>query len=83
MKQLAFVTTVIVAVLFAGLLVWRAEATPLSGSVAPLAVSTIHSPVQKAACMFGTSRCAAGTKWMCTHGTNANGETKKCRCRPC
>ena len=83
MKQLAFVTTVIVAVLFAGLLVWRAEATPLAGFVDPLAVTKSHSLVQNAACMFGTTRCAAGTKWMCTHGTNANGETKKCRCRPC
>ena len=32
MKQLAFVTTVIAAMLFAGVLVWKAEATPLSGS---------------------------------------------------
>ena len=39
MKQLAFVTTVIAAMLFAGVLVWKAEATPLSGSVDPLAVT--------------------------------------------
>ena len=83
MKQLAFVTTVIAVVLFAGLLVWRAEATPLSGSVDPLAVTKSHSLTQNASCKFGTNRCAAGTKWMCVHGTNANGDTKKCRCRPC
>ena len=83
MKQLAFVTTVIAAVLFAGVLVWKAEATPLSGSVDPLAVTKSHSLVQNAGCMFGTTRCPAGTKWMCVHGTNATGETKKCRCRPC
>jgi hypothetical protein len=81
--ELALFATVTATVLFAGLLVWRAEATPLSGSVEPFAVSKSYSPVQKASCMFGTSRCTAGTKWMCTRGSNANGETKKCRCRPC
>ena len=35
------------------------------------------------ACMFGTTRCAAGTKWMCVKGSNANGDTKKCKCRAC
>jgi hypothetical protein len=81
--QLALVATVTAAVLFAGLLVWRAEATPLTGSVEPFALNKSYSPVQKAACMFGTSRCPAGTKWICTHGSNANGPTKKCKCTPC
>ena len=57
MKQLAFVTTVIAAMLFAGVLVWKAEATPLSGSVDPLAVTKSHLLVQNAGCMFGTTRC--------------------------
>ena len=82
MKQLALFTTVIAAMLFAGVLVWKAEATPLTGSVEPFAAKS-HSLVQNASCMFGTTRCPAGTKWMCVHGTNAMGETKKCRCRPC
>ena len=82
MKQLALFTTVIAAMLFAGVLVWKAEATPLTGSVEPFAAKS-HSLVQNAGCMFGTTRCPAGTKWMCVHGTNATGETKKCRCRPC
>ena len=81
MKQLALFTTVIAAMLFAGVLVLKAEATPLTGSVEPAAKN--HSLVQNASCMFGTTRCPAGTKWMCVHGTNAVGETKKCRCRPC
>ena len=81
--QLALVATVTAAVLFAGLLVWRAEATPLTGSVEPFARNKSYSPVQKAGCMFGTSRCKAGTKWMCTRGANAHGDTKKCQCRPC
>jgi hypothetical protein len=82
MKQLALFTTVIAAMLFAGVLVWKAEATPLTGSVAPFAAKS-YSPVLKAGCVFGTTRCPAGTKWSCVHGTNAVGETKKCRCRPC
>lgn len=81
--QLALFATVTAAVLFAGLLVWKAEATPLTGFVDPFAVNKSYSPVQKASCMFGTTRCPAGTKWMCTHGSNATGPTKKCKCRPC
>ena len=83
MKQLALFTTVIAAMLFAGVLVWKAEATPLTGSVRAARAAKSHSLVQNASCMFGTTRCPAGTKWMCVHGTNATGETKKCRCRPC
>jgi hypothetical protein len=41
------------------------------------------SAAEKASCMFGTTRCAAGTKWMCVKGSNANGDTKKCKCRAC
>ncbi len=81
--QLACFATVTAAVLFAGVLAWRAEATPLTGSVDPLAVNKSYSAVQKASCMFGTTRCRAGTKWMCTRGSNASGDTKKCKCRPC
>jgi hypothetical protein len=33
--------------------------------------------------MFGTSRCPAGHKWVCTPGSNATGATKKCKCTPC
>jgi hypothetical protein len=83
MKQLVFVSTLIAAVLFAGILMWKAEATPLSGSVAPLAVSQSQALVLDAACKFGTTRCAAGTKWTCVNGSNANGDTKRCWCRHC
>jgi hypothetical protein len=33
--------------------------------------------------MFGTSRCPAGNKWVCTSGAKATGATKKCKCTPC
>jgi hypothetical protein len=33
--------------------------------------------------MFGTSRCPAGNKWVCTPGSNAAGATKKCKCTHC
>lgn len=83
MNSLKLVLCATAAVLVAGFLVWKAEATPLTGSVDPSALGGTYLPVVKAACMFGTTRCPAGTKWMCVHGTNATGETKKCRCRPC
>ena len=83
MKQLTLLATVTMAVLLTGLLIWKAEATPLAGSVAPFAAINSHSNLQKVSCMFGTSRCKAGTKWMCTHGANGHGEMKKCQCRPC
>ena len=43
---------VIAAVLSAGLLMWKAEATPLAGSVEPFTVNKSVSPVLKAGCMF-------------------------------
>ena len=57
------------AVTVAGVSMWKAEATPLTGAAQefPLAVIKGYSAVQKAGCMFGTHRCAAGTKWSCTH----------------
>ena len=48
-------TTVVTA---AGLLVWRAEATPLTGADSLTAIRG-HQAVQKVGCMFGTHRCAS------------------------
>jgi hypothetical protein len=60
----------------------KTEATPLTG-VDSLAVLKGHSVVQKAGCMFGTSRCPAGTKWACVKTAAPAGVVKKCLCRPC
>ena len=81
--QFACFATVTAAVLLSGVMVWKAEATPLTGSVEPLVMSKGMSAAEKASCMFGTTRCTAGTKWMCVKGSNANGDTKKCKCRAC
>jgi hypothetical protein len=79
--QLAF--SLIAAVAIAGLLIWKAEATPLTGALATHAVPGGYSAVQKAGCMFGTHRCAAGTKWSCIKTPGVAGPNKKCVCRPC
>lgn len=70
-------------VMVAGLLLWKAEAMPLTGAVDSLAVIKGYSAVQKAGCMFGTRRCPAGTKWVCAQYPAPTGTGKKCLCRPC
>ena len=71
------------AVLGAGVMVWDAEATPLTGTLDPLAAGETRSLVLKAGCVFGTTRCPAGTKWSCAHAMGPSGERKFCHCRPC
>ena len=61
------------AMTLAGVLMWKAEATPLARATNSLAVIKSYSAVQKAGCMFGTRRCPAGTKWSCTKICGANG----------
>jgi len=81
--KLVLFVGVIAAMLSAGLLMWKAEATPLAGSVEPFTINQSVSPVLKAGCKFGTSRCPAGNKWVCTPGANGAGATKKCKCTSC
>jgi hypothetical protein len=71
------------AMILAGVPMWKAEATPLAGATNSLAVIKSYSAVQKAGCMFGTSRCPAGTKWSCTKVAGPMGPHKACICRPC
>jgi hypothetical protein len=71
--------TIVLAVSFS----FRTEATPLAGAVDSLDVIKGYSVVQKAGCMFGTSRCPAGTKWACAKYAGSMGMIKKCVCRPC
>ena len=66
-----------------GFLTWRAEATPLTQAADPLAVLKNYSSVQQVGCIFGTSRCPAGTKWQCTKTPAEAGVIKKCKCRAC
>jgi hypothetical protein len=67
----------------AGVLIWKAEATPLTGAADSLAAIRGYLPVQKVGCMFGTRRCPAGTKWSCASYPGPTGTGKKCICRPC
>jgi hypothetical protein len=72
----------VAAVLIAGSLpIWKAEAT--SVTPAPVAGLKGYSPVQQVGCIFGTSRCPAGTKWSCSKSSATAGVVKKCWCRPC
>jgi hypothetical protein len=71
------------AMTVAGVLMWKAEATPLTGAADSLAVIRGFSAVHKTGCMFGTSRCPAGTKWVCTKHPASVGTSKKCYCRAC
>jgi hypothetical protein len=82
MRKLVFAVaaaTLLLAISF-GL---KTEATPLVGAGDTLAVLKTYSTVQKAGCIFGTSRCPAGTKWACVKTKSTAGVVKKCLCRPC
>jgi hypothetical protein len=83
MTRLLLVLSMTAAVTIAGLLMWRAEATPLTGALGTHAVTGGYSAVQKAGCMFGTHRCPAGTKWVCSKFSGPTGPSKKCFCRAC
>jgi len=83
MTKLQLVLSVTAAVVVAGLLMWKAEATPLTGALGAHAFTGSYSAVQKAGCMFGTHRCPAGTKWVCAKFSGPTGPSKKCFCRAC
>jgi hypothetical protein len=83
MTKLSFVLAVAAAVLAGSLLIWKAEATPLAGAADSLAVLKGYSSVQQVGCIFGTSRCPAGTKWSCAKTQTPSGVAKKCVCRTC
>jgi hypothetical protein len=83
MTGLRFVVCVAAAAIVGGFLMVRAEATPLTGVVDSLAVLKTYSQLQQTGCIFGTSRCPAGTKWVCTKSPATAGVTKKCVCRAC
>ena len=79
MTKLLVVFYMTAAVSVFGALMWSAKASPLTGAAGSLAVMKDLSEIQKVGCMFGTRRCAAGTKWSCAdYGTR-----KKCLCRAC
>ena len=83
MTKILLVLGIAAAVTVTGVTMWKADATPLVGATGSLAVIKGYSIVEKTGCVFGTSRCPAGTKWSCSSTTGPNGERKFCHCRPC
>ena len=83
MTSLKLVLCATAAVLVAGLLVLKAEATPLTAAVDPTVLGKAHSQIELAGCVFGTTRCPAGTKWSCSVTQSPKGDRKFCHCRPC
>ena len=81
MTKMLLVLCMTAAATVGGVLIWKAEATPLAGATTSLAVLKNYSTFQKAGCMFGTHRCPAGTKWACVKHPGPTGKT--CICRPC
>jgi hypothetical protein len=65
MTKMLLVLSLTAAATVGGILMWKAEATPLAGAASSLAAVKSYSTIQKAGCMFGTRRCPAGTKWSC------------------
>jgi hypothetical protein len=83
MTRVRSILTVAAAMMIAGLFILKADATPLTSAANAPALTGAHSAVEPVGCMFGTRRCPAGTKWICTHYPAAAGKSKKCVCRAC
>jgi hypothetical protein len=82
-RRIALFLCVTAATTIAGVVMWKAEATPFTGAADSLAVIKSYSAIHRTSCMFGTTRCPAGTKWVCTKHPASVGTVKKCACKPC
>jgi hypothetical protein len=72
MRKLTVLVSVTIALLFAGLLSWKAEATTAAGL--PALVKS-YSLIQKAACGAVGAHCPRGYVWTCRPG--------RCWCARC
>jgi hypothetical protein len=70
-----------VAVLLAGLILWNADATALSGAVRSLAAPSSQFTIKKAGCLLAGRYCRVGYHWVC--GLPPNPERRRCHCVPC
>jgi hypothetical protein len=75
MRKLTLILIAATAMVFAGLLVWKAEAMPAAGAANIGAVSKSLSPVEKAACGGWGRHCRPGRHWVC--------RPRGCWCAPC
>ncbi len=80
MTKLLLILSAILALTVVGTNEWKAESAPITGTANSLALIQNYSQLQKVGCIFGTRRCAAGTKWVCTA---LKGGGKQCACRTC
>jgi hypothetical protein len=75
MRKLAIALGVSAAMLVAGGLAWKADATTWrSGTLNLPGVTKNYSPVEQVACV-GWGRCPPGFRWRCGPW--------RCACRPC
>jgi hypothetical protein len=72
MPKLAIALAGAAALLFAGILTWNAEATPLAGAATGLPNSSL---VEKVGC-YGGGICPFGRRWICP-------PYRPCWCAPC
>jgi hypothetical protein len=70
---------IVAAVLLAGLLLQKSDATALTGPARPSAMP--NSAIQKAGCLLAGRYCRVGYHWVC--GLPPNPERRRCHCVPC
>ena len=76
MRKVAIALSVAAAVLFAGGIAWKADATTWrSGTLNLPSAAKNYSPIENAACYGWGAHCPPGYHWVCT--------PNKCKCRPC
>ena len=73
--------TLIAAVLLAGLLSWKSDATALTSPLAKPAAPESSYAIQKAGCLLAGRYCRVGYHWVC--GLPPNPERRRCHCVPC
>jgi hypothetical protein len=72
--------TLIAAVLLAGLLPWKSDATALTSPVVTPAAPESY-PIQRVGCLLAGRYCRVGFHWVC--GLPPNPERRRCHCVPC
>ncbi len=75
MRKLTVIFAATVAMLFAGSMLWNAEAATWQGAGCISTAAQNFTPIEQAACR-GWGRCPPGRHWRC-------GPYGRCRCVPC
>ena len=81
MTKLSLASCMTAAVTVGGVLIWEAQATPLTGVTSSFAVIKSYSTVQKVGCIFRTSSLSGGYQNVLVLKYGSTGKT--CVCRPC